>query len=669
MTKVEKQPVDRFLNPLESSTILEPSDFDSDSTEEDIIVTDEEQNKALEVLSEVIANMKYARYLPDKKRRETWPEIVDRVKQMHLRKFKNNPQICHDIHWAFQFVLARKVLPAMRTLQFGGLAMELNNMRGFNCTYTPIEEPEAFSELMNVLLSGAGVGYDVQKVHIQQIPAVHKSTETEVHVVADSIEGWSDAIKALMFAYLKGTPMPAFDYTQIRPEGAPLITSGGQAPGPGPLIEAIRNVSAILDSIPEGEHMSSLQIHDIICHLANCVVVAGTRRSSLICLFDIDDEEMLNCKSGNWRAENPQRARANNSVILDRNTVTEEQFTKFWELVKNSPHGEPGIFLTNNPTEWGTNPCGEIALRKRQACNLVEINGSTIINQEDFNERTRVASFIATLQASYTDFKYLGEKWTVNTEKDALLGIGITGIMSGNVEQYSLREAAEYAVKENIRVADMIGINRAARLCTVKPSGTTSLFLNCSCGIHDEMIANIRRVLINKTEPMYKFFKTYCPELIEEKLPEKNRDTSSLAYLVFPIKIASKINKEGEGVKTFLDRVLRFNEEWIQTGHLDGDNRHNVSATASVKPHEWDYVKNWLWENRNKISGLTVFPHYDQTAFEQAPYELVDEQKVAKLFKHIQKIDLRLLSEDKDNTKFMQSAACSSDRCERADFE
>lgn len=669
MTEVEQQPSELLPKTLDSSAILEQSDFDSDTTEEDIVVTDAEQEKALEVLSEVIANMKYARYLPAKKRRETWPEIVDRVKQMHLRKFKDNPAICHDIHWAFQFVLARKVLPAMRTLQFGGLAMELNNMRGFNCTYTSIQSALAFSELMYVLLSGAGVGYDVQKIHIRNIPAVHKPKETEVHVVADSIEGWADAIKALMFAYLEGKPMPAFDYTQIRPEGAPLITSGGQAPGPGPLIEAVRNVSAIMDAIPEGQQMSSLQIHDVICHLANCVVVAGTRRSSLICLFDIDDDEMLHCKDGNWRKTNPQRERANNSVILDRETLTWEQLDTFWKIVKVNPYGEPGIFLTNNSKKWGTNPCGEVALRDGQGCNLVEINGSTIVNQQDFNERARVASFIATLQASYTDFKYLSRKWVKNTEKDALLGIGITGIMSGNVEQYSLTEAAQCAVQENIRVADLIGINRAARLCTIKPSGTTSLFLNCSCGIHDEMIANMRRVLINKSEPMYKFFKTHCPELIEKKKPEAKRDTSSLAFLVFPIKIASKIDKEGEGVKVFLDRVLRFNEEWIQTGHIHGDNRHNVSATASVKPHEWDYVQNWLWENRYKISGITVFPHYGKTAFDQAPYELVDEQRAAKLFKHIQKIDLRLLSEDKDNTKFMQSAACSSDRCERADFE
>lgn len=668
MTKVEKQTLDKYLNGLSDSGLHYPEVIDPNATKHKFRVTEKEKNKALRVLSEVVANMKYARYLPEKKRRETWPEIVDRVKGMHLKKFAEKPEVCRGIEHAFSFVLERKVLPAMRTLQFGGLAMEKNNMRGFNCTYMPIKESTAFNELMYVLLSGAGVGYDVQKNHIRLIPAVRKSVQHEIHVVDDSIEGWADAIKALMFGYLEGKPVPVFDYTKIRPQGAPLITSGGQAPGPGPLIEAVENVTRILDSVPYGSQLTSLNVHDIICHLANCVVVAGTRRSSLICLFDIDDEEMLNCKSGDWGTENPQRGRANNSVILNRHTVTYEEFTKFWDLVKKSKYGEPGIYFTNNPDEWGTNPCGEIALRHFQACNLVEINGSNIVSQEDFNERAKVAAFIATLQASYTNFEYLGEKWMENTVKDALLGIGITGIMTGNVERFSLFEASECAVAENVRVADMIGINRAARCCTVKPSGTTSLFLDCSCGIHDEIPANMRRILVNKDEPMYSFFEKYCPELIEEKHAEKNRDTSNLAFLDFPIKLNLDSYHKLEDAETFLTRVLRFSNEWIVPGHIDGDNTHNVSSTINVRKHEWDYVKGWLWEHRFEVSGITVFP-YEQHAFKQPPYDICDEEKVFEMFKHIQKIDLGLLSEDKDNTTFMKEAVCSSGFCERRESQ
>src|SRR6478609_619271 len=457
---------------------------------------------SLEILSEITTFSKYARYAPEVLRRESWDEIVDRYELMQMKKF---PTLKKDILKYGEFIRSKKILPSMRAMQFAGPALEVNNARGYNCAFLPIDSVYSFSETMFLLLGGTGVGYSVQKHHISQLPEIQKAAKTRKYLIQDSIIGWADAVKVLMKGYFGGKTVPEFDFRDIRPKGARLVTAGGKAPGPEPLKECLFQIQKVLDRKSNGQHLSSLECHDILCHIANSVLAGGIRRSAMIALFSIDDEEMMTCKFGNWWELNEQRGRSNNSVVLERGKVTEEEFNKIWEKVKLSGSGEPGIYWTNN-VDWGTNPCCEIALRPYQFCNLCELNVSDIESQQDLNERVEAAAFFGTLQASYTDFHYLRPIWEQTTKKDALLGIGQTGIASGKFKSLNLIEAAQVATQMNIVVAKEIGINSAARITTVKPSGTTSLVLGTSSGIHawhDEYY--LRTIRFNKMEAIAKY--------------------------------------------------------------------------------------------------------------------------------------------------------------------
>jgi ribonucleoside-diphosphate reductase alpha chain len=342
-----------------------------------------------------------------------------------------------------------------------------------NCCYLPIDHIDCFSEVMFLLLGGTGVGYSVQRHHVEKLPEIRKPNPTRNRrfLISDSIEGWADAIKTLIKSYTGDiSSTPVFDYSDIRPKGARLITSGGKAPGPQPLKDCIHNIKKILDTIEDGEKLTPIQVHDIVCYIADAVLAGGIRRAALICLFSADDDEMISCKSGAWWENNPQRGRANNSAVLLRHKITKEFFDDLWLRIKLSGSGEPGIYFTNDK-DWGTNPCCEIALRPYQFCNLCEVNVSNIESQEDYNERVKAAAFIGTLQAGYTDFHYLREIWKRTTEKEALIGVGMTGIGSGIVLNYDIKGAAKLVKEENARVAAIIGINAAARTTTVKPSG------------------------------------------------------------------------------------------------------------------------------------------------------------------------------------------------------
>jgi len=422
-----------------------------------------------DILSELTVYMKYSKYVPELKRRETWTELVNRNKEMHQEKF---PQLKDEIENAYKLVYDKKVLPSMRSLQFAGRPIELNNSRIFNCSFLPIDDMRAFSEIMFLLLSGCGVGYSVQTHHVDKLPEITIPVKTKRYLVGDSIEGWADAVRMLCKAYFTGGALPIFDFRDIRPKGAQLITVGGKAPGPEPLKEVLFQLQKIFDRKKNGEKLTSLEAHDMACHIADAVLSGGIRRAALISLFDLDDEDMLTCKFGEWWEQNPQRGRANNSAMILRHKITEEEFFKLWKKIELSNSGEPGIYLSNDK-EWGTNPCCEIALRPFQFCNLCEVNVSNVESQEDLNERVRVGAFIGTLQAAYTDFHYLRDIWRKTTEKDALLGVGMTGIGSGAVLNYDLKKAADLAKEENARVAEVIGINKAARVTTVKPSGTS----------------------------------------------------------------------------------------------------------------------------------------------------------------------------------------------------
>jgi len=429
-----------------------------------------EEKITREILSDLTVHMKYAKYLPKKQRRETWKEIVNRNKEMHIKKF---PELKSEIEEAYKMVLNKKVLPSMRSIQFAGKPIDVNPTRIYNCSYLPIDDWRCFSEVMFLLLSGTGVGFSVQKHHVESLPEIRKPNpnRTRRYLIGDSIEGWSDAIKILIKSYFgQSTSTPIFDYSDIRPKGTMLITSGGKAPGPQPLKDCIHNLSKILDNKKDGQQLKPIEVHDLICHIADAVLAGGIRRAALISLFSITDEEMMACKFGNWYETNPQRGRANNSVVILRHKVKKEDFLRLWEKIENSGSGEPGLYFSNSK-DMGVNPCCEISLRPYSYCNLTEINVSDVESQEDLNERAKVASFIGTLQASYTDFHYLRDVWQRTTEKDSLIGVGMTGIASGEVLKYDLKEAANAVKQENERVSNLIGIKPAARTTCIKPSG------------------------------------------------------------------------------------------------------------------------------------------------------------------------------------------------------
>ena len=338
------------------------------------------------ILSDITVYMKYAKYLPNKNRRETWEELVSRNKEMHQKKY---PNIKDEIEEVYQMVYDKKILPSMRSLQFGGKPIEISPNRVYNCAYLPIDHVDAFSETMFLLLGGTGVGFSVQKHHVDALPEIRKPNpkRSRRYLIGDSIEGWADAIKVLVESYLGSkTSTPIFDFSDIRQKGALLVTSGGKAPGPQPLKDCIHNIKKVLDAKSDGDKLSPIEVHDMVCHIADAVLAGGIRRAALISLFSADDNEMISCKSGSWWELNPQRGRANNSAVLLRHKVTKEFFSDLWKRIELSGAGEPGIYFSNDK-DWGTNPCCEIGLRPYQFCNLCEVNASDIQSQEDFEKR------------------------------------------------------------------------------------------------------------------------------------------------------------------------------------------------------------------------------------------------------------------------------------------
>ena len=609
------------------------------------------------ILSDITVYMKYAKFRPELNRRETWEELVDRNKEMHLKKF---PNLKDEIEEAYKFVYDKKVLPSMRSMQFAGKPVDINNARIFNCSYLPIDDIASFSEIMFLLLSGCGVGYSVQQHHIEKLPEVRKPLKSKRYLVGDSIEGWADAVKVLVKSYLRGGPLPLFDFRDIRPKGAQLITVGGKAPGPEPLKIALVHVQAILDRKKDGDKLTSLECHDIICHLADAVLSGGIRRAALIALFNLDDEEMLTCKFGSWWEDNPQRGRANNTAVLIKSKIEKDVFLDLWKKIELSNSGEPG-FIFSNDKDAGTNPCAEINLKPNQFCNLCEVNASTIESQEDLNARVKAAAFIGTLQASYTDFHYLRDVWKKTTEKEALLGIGMTGIASGAVLNFSLKEAAKIAVEENARLAEVIGINKAARVTCVKPSGTTSLVLGTSSGIHawhDDFY--LRRIRIGKNEALYTHLSIHHPELLEDDFFKPNIQ----AIVTIPQRAPENaIVRPKETAIELLERIKKFNKEWIKPGHRKGSNMHNVSATVNIKQDEWSTVGDWLWDNKEYFTALSFLPE-DLGTYTQAPFETITEEQFKERVGHLHSLDLSKVIEYSDETALQDQAACAGGACE-----
>jgi ribonucleoside-triphosphate reductase len=617
-------------------------------------------NVAQGILSDITVHMKYSKYLPELNRRESWQELVDRNRAMHLKKY---PDMESEIEWAYGFVYNKKVLPSMRSLQFGGKPIEISPNRVYNCAYLPIDDLHAFSETMFLLLGGTGVGFSVQKHHIDKLPEIRKPNPKRHtrYLIGDSIEGWADAVKALVKSYFKGGSTINFDFSDIRPKGAALVTSGGKAPGPQPLKECLLKLDGLLSQKSDGDKLSSIEVHDMVCHIADAVLAGGIRRAALISLFSADDEDMISAKTGSWWELNPQRGRANNSAVLLRNKLTKEFFLELWDKIKNSGSGEPGIYLSNDK-DWGTNPCCEIALRPYQFCNLCEVNVSDVESQEDLNERVKAAAIIGTLQAGYTNFHYLRPVWQRTTEKEALIGVGMTGIGSGAAQKLDLKQAAQVAKDTNAAIAKSIGINAAARCTTIKPSGTSSLVLGTSSGIHawhnDYYVRNIR---VGKNESIYTYLSIHHPELVQDEYFKPH----TTAVISVPQQAPEGSILRTESAISLLERVKYFYNNWIKPGHRTGQNTHNISATVSIKDDEWEAVGEWMWENRACYNGLSVLPFSDHT-YVQAPFEDCTQEKYEEMMKSLSNVDLDMVVELEDNTDLKDQVACAGGVCEIA---
>jgi ribonucleoside-diphosphate reductase alpha chain len=462
-----------------------------------------------------------------------------------------------------------------------------------------------------------------------------------------------------MRSYFEGTSNINFDFSDIRSKGARLVTSGGKAPGPEPLKICIRQIKSILNEKEDGDQLEPIEVHDIICHIADAVLAGGIRRAALISLFSADDKEMIAAKAGRWWEKNPQRARANNSAAIVRHRVRKKFFMGLWERIRHSGAGEPGIYFTNDK-DWGTNPCCEIGLRPFQFCNLCEVNVSDVESQEDLNQRVKTAAFLGTLQAGYTEFHYLRPIWQRTTEKEALLGVSLTGIASDRLRDLDLKEAAAIAVAENKKVSEMIGIKPAARVTTIKPAGTSSMVLGCSSGIHAwHNDYYIRRLRVGKNEDIYHYLLINHPELVEDEY-FRPHDT---AIISVPQKAPADSILRHETAQELLDRVKWFSENWIEPGHITGNNTHNISATISIKEDEWTAVGEWMWKNREHYNGLSVLPH-DGGNYIQPPFEDCDKATYNKLMKNLNEVDLTKIIEHTDNTNLAGEVACAGGACE-----
>ena len=618
-----------------------------------------DKNKvARDILSDITVHMKYARYLPEKERRETWAEIVDRNKAMHVKKY---PELEEEISNAYQMVYNKKVLPSMRSMQFGGKPIEVAPNRIYNCAFAPIDDWRVFGEIMFLLLGGTGVGYSVQKHHVEKLPVIQKPTSkrTRRFLVNDSIEGWADSVKTLVRSYFQGGSKLRFDYSDIRPKGARLVTSGGKAPGPQPLKECLVKLQGMFEAKENGDKLTTIEAHDMICHIADAVLAGGIRRAALISLFSADDLEMIAAKTGNWWETAPQRGRANNSVVLLRHRITKEYFQDLWERVKESGSGEPGFYFSNDK-DWGTNPCCEIALRPYQFCNLTEVNVSDVDNQHELNARVKAATLIGTLQAGYTDFHYLRDIWRRTTEKEALVGVSMTGIASGKVLNLNTTEASEVVKKENERVAKLIGVKKAARTTTVKPAGTTSLTLGTSSGIHAWHNDHyIRRLRVGKNEAIYTYLSLYHPDMVEDEY-FRPHDT---AVISVPQRAPEDAIMRTESALQLLKRVAKISTEWVKPGTRSGQNTHNVSATISIKEAEWADVGEWMWDNRDVYNGLSVLP-FDGGTYRQAPFEDCSKETYEAMLETLEEVDLTKVVEIEDNTNLTGELACAGGACE-----
>lgn len=584
---------------------------------------------------------KYARWNKKKQRRETWGEACDRVEDMMMRKYADCPEVHEDIAWAYSQMRKKRVLGSQRALQFGGDPILKANMRIFNCISSYCDRPRFFQECMYLLLCGCGTGFSVQRHHVAKLPEfVDEIKYTKKFVIEDTIEGWSDAIGVLVGSYLKCDLFPEyngrqveFDFSEIRPAGAELSSSGGKAPGPKPLKKALKKIEEILaEAFANQDRLSTIQCYDMIMHAADSVISGGVRRSATICMFSEDDEDMMNAKTGNWFYENPQRGRSNNSVVLLRDKCSEQQFVDIVAKIKE--FGEPGFVLVDD-LESLYNPCVEINLYGYnekgmsgwEACNLSTINCKTVKSEEDFYQYCRAAAIIGTLQAGFTDPGYLTDVSKEIMEREALIGVSMTGIMENPdicLDPRIQRQGAKLIKKTNRRIANLIGINPAARTTCIKPEGTASCVLGTSSGIHPHHARRyIRRVQANVLDEVYQFFKKQNPNACEESVWSANDSDDVISFCV-EVPDGAKIKNQMSAIE-LLKNVKSTQKNWVTHGRdeelcVKPWLNHNVSNTINVKPEEWGEVAKFIYKNRHYYCGISLLPISGDKDFAQAPF-------------------------------------------------
>jgi ribonucleoside-diphosphate reductase alpha chain len=691
---------------------------------------------------------KYARYDEKHQRRETWHEAVKRVEKMHFKKYGYLPSAdLEEIAWAFDQVRDKHIVPSMRSMQFGGKPIEAQNTRLFNCAVRHIDSIRSFSEIFFLLMCGTGVGFGLNKKYLNRLPDLtnkHDRTGTVVtYVVEDSIEGWADSVEALLCCYFKNTAYTGrkivFDFSRIRPKGAPIKTGGGKAPGHEGLKQSLKKIKALLDHVIEEKkqtRLSSIDAYDIIMHVSDAVLSGGVRRSATIAIFPQDDDLMLNAKTNfkvlkkigfeshqnkkgetiwegrviidhtyggledhkydvvltdyeytqmlcidnviNWRHIEPQRARSNNSVLLMRDKITTEFFKDV--IHKIQQYGEPG-FIFADDERFTVNPCAEVGFIPVtddgecgvQFCNLVSMNGKHIDSIEKFKEYAKAATIIGTLQAGYTNFKYLSKVAKQLTEDEALLGVSITGFMDNPdilLNPEIQKEVAKYTTEINAIWAKKIGIKPAARITLAKPEGTVSLVLGTASGIHPHHARKyFRRIQCNKEDNVYKHFKGYNEHAIE---PSVWSATNTDDVATFPLSVSDKaiIKSDLTAIK-HLELILNTQKNWVLNGetiHNHKNVHHNVSCTVVVDNNEWDEVIRFIYDNREFFTAVSFIPKTGDKIYKQAPNETVITDEDENIFNNLKnnwkRVDYSKMNETDDKTNLQKEVACAGGSCE-----
>jgi ribonucleoside-triphosphate reductase (thioredoxin) len=705
---------------------------------------DNTQINFLDEIANFIFTSKYARYNELLGRRETWDECIDRVMEMHIFKFRKtlSKEDMAELKWAFQQVKDKKVVPSMRSMQFGGKAVFAHNARMFNCAVRHVDSPRAFAELFYLLLCGCGVGIGLNSDFLGRLPALvtaeDKTGSVITYVIEDTIEGWADSVEALLNCYFRSTAYTGrkivFDYSKLRKKGAPLKTGGGKAPGYKGLKNAHTKIKELLDHVIEDlgqKRLKSINVYDILMHCADAVLSGGVRRSATAVIFWKDDEDMMNAKTNftvskhtkfyhdddtkkwcgkvtinkkqyevclsdweyndeknpdnlltgkkiSWLHIEPQRARSNNSVLLIRSETTQEEFTNI--ISKTRQWGEPGFVFGNH--KWQLfNPCFEIGFIPVtldgvcgvQFCNLTSINGAKIKSLEDFKNAAKAATIIGTLQATYSDFKYLSHAAKKLTEEEALLGVSITGIMDNHEvllnSDYQL-VASNYVKQLNESWAAKLGIKPAARNTCIKPEGTSSLALGSASGIHAHHARRyFRRVQCNKLDNVYKYFKKFNPHVCEESVWSANKTDD---VVTFPIEVGPTVKVKADlTALSHLELIKSTQLNWVNPGTGNTNNKpitHNVSCTVIVKDDEWTQVIEYLFNNRDHFAAVSLLPFIGDKMYKQAPNESIvtpeDEAKWNDIVTNFKHIDYKKLEEDDDLTQVQDTMACGGGRCE-----